>query len=94
LLGVIVVFVEALSRFSSYITSIYCETYFYKDAFGNDRLREESQLYGSAYSGLLRMLGVREIEQKIGYTFREKSFLLQVPHHPDVTVSNDWDFVG
>jgi hypothetical protein len=39
------------------------------------------------------MLGVREIEQKIGYTFREKSFLLQVPHHPDVTVSDDWDFV-
>jgi hypothetical protein len=40
------------------------------------------------------MLGVREIEQKIGYTFREKSFLLQVPHYSDVTVSDDWDFVG
>jgi hypothetical protein len=35
-------------------------------------------LPGSAYQALLRHLGVREIEKKIGYTFREKSFLLQV----------------
>jgi hypothetical protein len=40
------------------------------------------------------MLGVREIEQKIGYTFREKSFLLQVPYHSYVTVSEDGDFMG
>jgi hypothetical protein len=51
---------------------------FVQDAFGNGRLRAESQGSRSAYHSLLAKIGTKQIEEKIGYTFKEKSFLLQV----------------
>ena len=49
-----------------------------KDVFVHDQARRESQ----KFSTLLNKLGVEEIEKIIGYTFREKSFLLEAFTHP------------
>ena len=49
-----------------------------RDAFVNDKARAETE----SFNTMLNKLGVQEIEQIIGYTFREKSFLLEAFTHP------------
>merc|ERR1719481_1163628 len=49
-----------------------------RGAFVNDQARAETD----SFNTMLNKLGVKEIEQIIGYTFREKSFLLEAFTHP------------
>ena len=49
-----------------------------KDVFVHDQARRERQ----KFSTMLNKLGVEEIENIIGYTFTEKSFLLEAFTHP------------
>jgi len=49
-----------------------------KDAFCNDGARNETK----KFTDLLSKLGVHQIEEIIGYQFKEKSFLLQAFTHP------------
>ena len=49
-----------------------------KDAFVNDGAREAAHRFNT----MLNKLGVTEIEEILGYTFKEKSFLLEAFTHP------------